>query len=260
MNIYIPTRGRSEIQRTYDNLTPTLRSKAFLVVDYKGSEAYTSKYDNVVVLPKNIKGIASIRQYIMENSKSRYIVMLDDDLVLQTKNKNTGRIVRSTAAEVTKAFSTLEKWMKKDGIAHVGMAIRTIAGRKDGSIKYDECTRMMHVLGYDTKQVLDAGCSFTKEVRKDFSMDDFHMTLQLLKKGLHNRVSMLYAVSPSASNSKGGASEWRTLDSHNKSSQQLKSNHKEYVAIKKKPDWEGMNGDRYDVVIQWKKAYLHKPK
>ena len=58
----------------------------------------------------------------------------------------------------------------KNGFVHVGMSIRSISHRQTDT--YNEATRMMHALGYDTNRVLDSGCSFTKNVTKNFSMDD----------------------------------------------------------------------------------------
>lgn len=250
MEIYIPTRGRSHLQRSYDNLPPSLQAITKLVVDANEEKDYKERFDNVVALPKKVKGIASIRQHILENATDKHVIMLDDDLVFQIKRGD--KILRSSNAEINRAFKLMEKWLNI-GFAHTSMAIRSIAHTKD--IQYMDNTRMMHVLCYDVEKVLGAGCSFTKGVTKDFSMDDFHMTLQLLRKGFPNRVSYNYATSPSVSNSKGGASLWRTLESHNKSAMQLKKSHGDFVAVKEKCNWQGMDGTRYDVIVQWKKAF-----
>lgn len=66
--IFIPTRGRVDKQKTY-------------------------------------KGIAAIRQYILEMNKGKFIVMLDDDITFQIKLKNSSKIINSTSREVLDAFN-----------------------------------------------------------------------------------------------------------------------------------------------------------
>lgn len=252
--IYIPTRGRAGMQKTLSGLPKKLAADAVLVVDKKDAKAYEVAHpDNeLMVLPPRMKGIAFIRQYIMEYAEEDYICMLDDDLYFGAK-KPDGRILKTTQKENMKGFQLLDKWLKGK-ILHCSLIPRFLWWNQPYEIAYRENTRMMHVLAYNRPAVLETGCSFIKGVTSKFSMDDFHMTLQLIAKGHKNRVSLRYCTSPSQSNSKGGASEWRTLESHNYSAKQLHKIHGDCVKVKEKHGWEGMEGTRLDVDINWRKA------
>ena len=250
MKIYIPTRGRANMQKTLSNLPAELQKLTYLVVDHGARDEYRATHKNVIELPKSVTGIASIRQYIMENATDRYITMLDDDLRFQ-KTQKDWRIMDATPNEILAAFRQMSQWLK-EGYAHCSLCPRFIYyDKKDFFVKD---FRMMHVLAYDVKTVLKAKCSFTKGVPKDFSMDDFHMTLQLLRSGHGNIVSLLHRTSPAVSNSRGGASEWRTLASHNRSANLLAAIHAPFAKTKTKHGWQGMDGERQDVIVQWKKA------
>lgn len=254
MDLYIPTRGRTDLQRTLQNLTPKLRKKATLVIDDGDHEKehYTlSKmmHCGVWVLPKRIRGIAAIRQHIMDESGSKKLVMLDDDLRFQFKRRDGTGIFASTPQQTEDTFEWLEKQLKD--VAHAGIVPRSIY--YDRQNEFVEAFRMMHVLAYDVKRVKAAGAKFTHKVDSTrFTMDDFHLTLQLIEAGEKNRVSLRYNSNPSSSNSRGGASLWRTLESHNYSARTLGHLHR-HVKVVPKHQWQGMDGTRYDVVIYWQK-------
>jgi hypothetical protein len=89
-------------------------------------------------------------------------------------------------------------------------------------------------------------------------MDDFNMTLQLLTRGFANIVSNEWRTSPSPGNARGGASTYRTLTSQNASAHNLKRLFPQFVSIRQKTNWQGMEGgDMVDVTVQWKAAYNH---
>lgn len=254
MIIYIPTRGRLTRQTTFNALPPSLQAQAIFVVDSGKGVGYAGRYPTakgVMELPSGLKGIAFIRQYIMEHCDEQRLVMLDDDLTLFVKNEER-KIVGATPIQVEDMFKELEHWLHS-GFAHAGITPRFLNWQDTAD--YKDATRMMHVLAYDRYAVNAAGARFTAGVDSTFSMDDFHMTLQLLRAGCPNRVSLSNCTSPSASNSTGGASEWRTTATHNASAERLAELHPGFVKVKVKQDWKGMGGgERKDVTVQWQKA------
>lgn len=258
MRIYIPTRARWSKQITYGELTPALRAKTTFVVDHDQiplphqQDKYKVQGTEILAVPLTVKGIAATRQHIMEVCPEPYLVMLDDDLTLHTRNAER-KIVKATDSEVDAMFAQMEQWLEA-GFAHCSITPRFLNWQD--TEPYKDVTRMMHVLAYNVPKVQAAGASFTAGVPESFSMDDFHMTLQLFRAGLPNRVDLAHCTSPSASNSTGGASTWRSLASHNASAQRLADIHGPYVKVKRKQDWKGMaSGERLDVVVQWQKAY-----
>jgi len=257
MIIYIPTRGRVNRQTTLNDLTPELQQRTILVVDAGQGATHKLRWGSTVrdvwEVPPKFQGIAYIRHFIMENSPDPLLCMLDDDLRLNTKDKNW-QIILSKPDQVNAMFAQLETWLLEDGLAHVSLTPRFLNWQFHQPFR--EVTRMMHVLAYNTQIVKKAGASFIKNVGNTFSMDDFHMTLQLFEAGLKNRVDLINCTSPSVSNSTGGASTWRTTQSHNASADLLAMLHPKHVKVKVKQDWKGMEkGERKDVIVQWQRAF-----
>lgn len=270
MDIYIPTRGRVNDQKTLRALTPRLRALSCLVVDHNEEEAHLAMIERTPIyreagvrvraLPPDTRGISRVRQFIMDSAPRSHLVMLDDDLTLHTKaplapgpdnGEKKRKIVAATPADVERMFLWLEHQLA-EGWVHASITPRFLNWNTNDDEK--RCTRMMHVLAYNRDRVREADCSFTKGVSEEFSMDDFHMTLQLLRAGFPNVVNIRDATNPSASNARGGASEWRTLDSHNKSALKLKELHGDLVRVSAKQGWQGMDGERLDVTVAWQKA------
>lgn len=253
MHIYIPTRGRPHKQTTLYALPTALRAHTTLVVHPNELAEYRLCHptQRVVPLASDVIGIAATRQWIMEQHQGEYLCMLDDDLKFFVKTVPERKIVAAAPTQIEAMFAQLAEWLQA-GIAHCGITPRSLNWQHPGPFMTN--TRMMHVLAYNVPVVLRAGCSFTHGVPSTFSMDDFHMTLQLFAVGYGNRVDVDNCTSPSASNSAGGASLWRTLQTQNASAERLAELHPGFVNVKIKQRWQGMDGDRKDVIIQWQKA------
>lgn len=258
MIIFIPTRSRERQQITLGQLPRALKQQTILVTDHGKAKGLRLWYERSVKdiweLPPEVKGIAAVRAYIMTQSPEPQLCMLDDDLRFQWRRPDLRR-TKATEEEILRGFALLREWLQ-EGLTHCSISHRAI--NWDCAEPWLENTRMMHVLAYNRDAVRAAGCAFNAEVGANFSMDDFHMTLQLLRKGHKNRVSLEFVSSPSTSNAAGGASDWRTLESHNASARRLQELHgPELVRVKQKHGWHGMEGDRYDVIVRWRKAFGH---
>ena len=72
--IYIPTVGRCDKQITWENLPQKWKDITTLVVNHEDKD----KYDKPTLsLPESIKGIASVREWIVKQAKEEKICMLD---------------------------------------------------------------------------------------------------------------------------------------------------------------------------------------
>ena len=78
--IYIPSYGRANKQITWNNLPDKWKEKTTIVVDESEYNEYSSLYPSVLSLPKGMKGIAPIREWIVKQATEEKISMLDDDL------------------------------------------------------------------------------------------------------------------------------------------------------------------------------------
>jgi len=87
-------------------------------------------------------------------------------------------------------------------------------------------------------------------------MEDFDLTIQLLRMGKPNAVIYQYCWNQSGSNADGGCSQYRTLEMQAQAAHQLAKLHSGFVKVteKQSKNWKGMV-TRTDVIVYWKKAY-----
>lgn len=252
--IYIPSMGRPDRQRTYENLPKPLQEITQIAVPPQEEGAYQAKWGCALACP--VKGIASTRDWILQHGVDRglkYLVMLDDDLSF-LRLQPDGKLKNCTQEETALAFIWLRDQLTE--VLHAGFLPRFHRGKSPDNVLSPH--RMMHVLGYDLAKLFATEARFSKGVEQLHTMDDFNMTIQLLLAGHINRLSLEWRCNPSASNSKGGASLWRTLENHNQSASRMAELYPGFVRLREKNNWQGMEGDtQYDVTVYWKKALLY---
>lgn len=79
LHVYIPTMGRVGKQYTLDCVSESWKPYVFLVCP--ASEANQHDWPNIITTPEEVVGnIGKIRQWIIENSPSKYVGQMDDDL------------------------------------------------------------------------------------------------------------------------------------------------------------------------------------
>lgn len=259
MQIFIPTYGRSQRQVTYTNLPPTVQKRTTLVVQHREMNLYPGY--KIAVLPPAIQTIAETRQWIVfkhfpKVATSEKLLMLDDDLVFATRRKDDpNKFVDAAPADIQTMIRSIEHHL--DEYALVGVLGREGANRNHEDLV---CARMMRVLGYYVPTLVKNKISFTRQ-GATFTMEDFDVTLQLLRAGYSNRVLAAWCQNQGSSNDSGGCSAYRTLEVHNHNAELLAKAHPEFVKpVQKttKTAWGGVT--RTDVQVQWKKAYLSSGK
>ena len=110
---------------------------------------------------------------------------------------------------------------------------------------------MMRILGYNLRVLREEGIQYNTPF-----MEDFDVTLQLLRLGYPNLIHNWMVQNQGGSNSAGGCSEHRTLEKHGKAAERLAALHPGFVKVVEKQTktaWGGL--PRKDVVVQWRKAY-----
>jgi hypothetical protein len=87
-------------------------------------------------------------------------------------------------------------------------------------------------------------------------MEDFDVTLQLLRLGYANIVLAQWVHNQRGSGASGGCSTYRTMDMQAKAAKGLAKLHAPFVNVVYKQTSHAWGGQaRQDVVIAWKKAY-----
>lgn len=252
MKIYIPSMGRVGNQITFNNLPPKLQRLAVLVVPQ--SEAKQHGQIPILVHPAKCKSIGPVRQFIIEAhdipAHGPKLIMLDDDLTFfQRREDEPSRFRNAEPADIIAGFLAVEKLLSSK-VPHAGIRHREMA-QDAAVVQYG--TRALRALAYH------AGAMRSLKVRFDRSivMEDFDVTLQLLRMGLPNAVFSGLIQNQVRSNAPGGCSTYRTAEKQKEGAMTLKKLHPDFVKVVEKTTkgaWGG--GTRTDVVVSWKKALI----
>ena len=246
MKILIPTFNRTT-QHTLNSLPYEIQQNTFLV------SPIPLPYDQVIIQPEHIRGIANKRQWMMEWAAEKgwdTVVMLDDDLRFSRRRTDNPKLFeQATHRDIAGAFYDM-KAMPSLGYVHFGMSAR--GGANFVTDDYVQNTRMTRVLGYDVKTFMMQGIRFNRVPL----MEDFDVTLQLLRKGYPNILINDLVHDQGSSNAPGGCSTYRTMEMQAEAAEKLASLHPEFVTVVKKQtktSWGGQ--ERTDVRVRWKAAF-----
>lgn len=250
MKLVIPSINRWNKQPTLEEIP--LSQTVCLVVPSAQKLLYRKYSTNNTYIcehPNELKNIGEVRHWILEQFYPEPVVMLDDDLEFFVRRiGDLTKFRKTTVADVAALVLDLEEQLTK--YPHVAVATREGGNRITDDYVYN--TRGLRVLGYNTQIVLDEGVQFNRLA----VMEDFDITLQLLRKGHPNCIINWMVHNQGGSGSAGGCSTYRTLDMQAQAAHRLKELHPEFVTVVEKTTKTAWGGaTRTDVRIQWKKAY-----
>lgn len=249
--------GRLHKQSTLEVLTKSseLQKIVNLVVPESEFDDHDFGYGDmcsIIPIPDAVKGIAKTRQWIIDNSKTDFLMLLDDDLQFFKRLSDNVSLLSTTTEELEELFLQQLTWLSIDDIALTSISVRQY--NRFVTEDYNEVTRQMTNHGINKPLFDKHGFRFDKVEL----MEDFHLTLDLLTSGFKNRVSHLYSSGQPASNLSGGCSTYRTAEKQKECAEILKSAHPNFVTVVEKQNqksgWDGMKS-RHDVRVQWAKAY-----
>lgn len=254
--IYIPSRGRSHLiqKGALAQLPKQFLKKTYVVVSLDEQEQYESVVPRcVTVLGIDVKGIAFVRQWILENAREPYILFVSDDIRFSYRIEEDGKLKLRPSGDLqmVSLFQELYGYLMREYV-HVGVSQR--AFNHTSAKDYVEIARMNDVYAYNRKLVLAAGARF--DVLP--VMEDFDITLSLLELGYPNIVTHRFAWNQRKSGEEGGCSTYRDWRMQRDAAFALATRHPGCVNIvskKSKVGWANIGESRVDVNIQWKKAY-----
>lgn len=258
MLIFIPTLKRMNKQPTWDAIAPTsYKDKTFLICPVEEAEHHMARGRNVI--PCSVNGhtnIGEVRQWMIDRYPTEDILMLDDDLVFAKFKDDAPKLERieKTPVEMVKMLDKVQQ-MFDDGYNCVGIQFRSGANR-NWPAEYKDNTRIHTAMGFKTSTLHKHNIRFNESGIA--LMEDMHVVISLLKLGYPNRTLAGYTYDQPASNAPGGCSEYRTLDKMYEVSHKMQELHAPFVkAVRKQTTgrWTGLGNDRWDITVQWKKAY-----
>lgn len=254
MEVVVPSIGRAHDVRTIETLCAAGLSPLVVTWPAQAKEYVQAVPSAARVVACKVKGIALTRQWILDNVPDNKIIMLDDDVSFhKRRDDDPTKFTNTTTKDVAKLFKIFEKHLDK--YAHISIVPRQGGNR----ILEDQiCGRPSHVFGYDVARVKASGAKF----HKGQVQDDFDMTLQLLRRGLANRIVASYVVDQHAGHgAAGGTSSYRTVEIHNASVMELAARHSGFVRVRQ-ADYSSLPdgwGQRLETTIAWKKAFASAP-
>lgn len=253
ITVVIPSKGRASDQITIDSIPAEMIPCCSILVDEDELLDYEIEVDNfnIIGLPEDVKGIGKVRQWAVENCPTEYLFLLDDDMVFFKRMEGSTKLEKSSPEDILAMFEQLVDWMSFDEIPVVGVSARQ--GNNHNENDYQDCTRQMNFHGIDVNRFKELGLRFDGQD----VMEDFFMTLTLLTQGIKNRVAYNYCWNQKGSGAEGGCSSYRTWEMQKRCAEELAEAFPEFVTVvekKTKTVWKDFP-TRFDVRIQWKKAY-----
>ena len=257
IHLTIPTLGRLDKQITLNSIPSELHNQTYLVVQPHEATEANNKYGNtckIIVLPENVKGLAATRKHIANVFKGKHHMQFDDDLTF------TKIIVREDG-KYDRPLATLEDWqeilatMEENASEYVQQGFATTQVMPVPEALNENARITMNVF-YSDKFNPDL-IKWGDDLSEGFAAEDFYATLQLLTTGHKNLLYNHFRVSGAATNAKGGCETYRTIDTHNKSMNQLQEKFPDFVRLRDKVQktgpWAGQV--KLAATIYWKKAY-----
>ncbi len=263
LTAYINSSNRAEEVITHKQLRGIVPFR--VVVPYNQYKDYRKhfKTSELLRIDKGVpEYLSSQRQWVMDTIQDDYIWYLDDDLEFlhrYTNHEGKLRLEQANTKHIKSMYKALQQHLSE--IPVVGISTRL--GNNRVQQEYLDNTRITRCYAINRKLFIRAGITFAPF--EPFLAQDFHIAVSMLNAGHKNRVLYTYAQEDKGgSNAKGGCSSYRTPELMKKVAIWMSRNHPEIkVTLKSSKAWKGFKGQgkgnvRYDMTVQWKKAY--KPK
>lgn len=247
VQIVIPSSGRPTRQITLTSFPWGINVYVAMPVDEVDNYVAANNVIRELPVPNRIKGISKTRQWLMENCKHRYLLMLDDDMVFfHRPNMKSPKLLKLKHIDVL--LAAWHSYMNE--FAHVGLSARQ--GNNNEVKEIATCRRMFNAYMYDMKVINKVNPVLGRLP----VMEDFDLTLQLLRAGYPNGMIYKWCWNQSGSNAEGGCSQYRTNKMQAAAARKLAELHPGFVKVveKQSKNWQGME-TRLDVRVQWAKAY-----
>jgi hypothetical protein len=250
MDIFVVSRSRFGKSDTLESLGKDA-SRVRLVVPKSQQMDYIplAKQYNCSLAACPFDGISLTRQYCGKIAVHKKFVMFDDDLKFYRRISPTDWHLRYLPDLGDNAGSML-----KDIEAALDKYAHTSVSAREGNnrLPYEgvECSRPLRVLAYRTEEFLKLEHGRVK------IMEDFDVTLQLLRKGFKNFVIAKWSQGQLQTQMAGGCSDYRTLELHETNVKKFAQLHDGFVKLRQKINKSGGEfGTRLEATIYWTKAW-----
>jgi hypothetical protein len=263
LEVFVPSRSRWERSLTLEALQGQWDGVA-LVVPADQARQYKPLAERhgarLTVCPSQYKGIAGTRQFIGKIARNKFL-MLDDDLrFYRRKSVEDWQLHMFGKHDMSAMLILVNRLL--DHYAHVGIGPRQFNVKysthipKSG-VKPEPHKYPWYLIGRPLRALAYRKGPFLKcEHGRVAIMEDFDVTLQLLRKGYRNAIITQYAQDQPQTQAAGGCSDYRTHKLHEENVRKMAKLHPGLVSIvQKKNKTGGEFGHRVEAMIQWEKAW-----
>lgn len=249
MKLFIPTYKRVAKQKTWENLPDFVKEFTYLVCPESESQEHLAANRQVMAAPDSVKGIAATRQWIIENADDDQVLMLDDDQSFRCRMEGTYKLRPMDDSDYRDMLDAASETLKE----YNAVGISAQAGNNRTFPKSVVAPgRMYNMYALNRNFFLENDIRFD-EMRV---MEDFHVTLSMLRMGYSNAILQDWCWSSPGSNADGGCSSYRSAEVQREGALRLAELHSPFVKVVEKESKSWGNGleKRTDVRVQWKKA------
>ena len=259
--LYIPTMGRTDTQVTYDNLPQKYRDMVLFVIPHHERNDYKYDKKQLLVTPKDIKGIAATREFICRHAGEKRFSMIDDDVIFYRRNqkyyvdyKKTSNMDKSkrqmTEQDFDEMFELFNKWMD-DGYIHIGHRRANLPPSRKS---YDDIcffNSIHHIDGKKLKPIIDMINWTFCEVG-----EDANFMFEYLSRGFINRKSCEFSAHWDSFQD-GGCAIYRDSKLHNDEHTKLQNEWgNDVVKVRAEMVGQGTSGHKIGVI----KEFTYRPK
>lgn len=255
LTIYLPSSGRADNFWTIDYLSRAALENSVLCVPRNEWGSYESRHIQKARIKvhdsEQFPTIAHVREKLIKQCPTRYILILDDDFrFFYRPNPADWHLKYIPNAEYfDRIMEFIMRHVKKYRFAQASLSLRQ--GNHLVPEDWGYGKRYSGFLLYDLHQLEDI------KLRRVPTMQDFDICMQLTRKGRPSAVCYRYACGEmGGNNAPGGASPYRTLAMQEEAAKKLTKLHAPFVKLIQKhtkSSWGG-NATRYDVMMYHQKA------
>jgi hypothetical protein len=203
--ILIPSRSRSQTQKTIFNLSQNLWPYTKIVVPSNQYDDYLHAVPVAIqIIPfSGPMGISIKREYILNMNVGGKVIMMDDDLAFYKRSKDGARFGKTTPTQTEDMVADIVEMLDKYPM--VGLTDKFMSHTRPRGLA--ECQRFNQVLAINRNTLPKPWPNF-KDVPHD---EEHHFHLQLLTRG-HKTAILTEWSKTEVPNAEGGCSDWRNSD------------------------------------------------
>lgn len=270
MRVYVPSMKRAGQLGTRVMTNNYIKEATYVVPTdevsrYETHLGFLSASGGYEVIGCEARGIAATRLFIGElarKRKEKVFCMMDDDLRFACRKSDVGIELRDCKPNDVQAMLDWISSKLEGEYAHASVVARdknhSVPYMHNGTVEtlWQENKRTLRVLAYQTNKFLSV-----KHGRVDV-MEDFDVNLQLLRAGHRNVLSYHWTSDQKETGTKGGCSEYRTKELHERSAEKLVELHAPFAKPRLKVSKnKGLSEEarklasRLEVTIDWEGAF-----